>query len=282
MRGTRICMIWAAQKAVFASNASTFLLNAAPVSVTLLRFTLFQKLLHQQPNVTLYRLYNVWLCACLFLNNPHRSPEIPQDELLHTASLGHQDLMGAAALSRWWTVRATSLTPEFGEDGEFQQHHTTSRSPNRKKLHPLGRHITNTYKHLLVHRTLYILYIYTYYIYIYIYYTYIHIHTKYRHIPINRVLNMDSTGSVWHPQALSCPVDISEGRNAICQDMPRPSVAHFIHKILRNCSTLQTATIESYWIILNRCIWKSMQLGVIDVHILHIHIGMIVDVYLDK
>ena len=57
----------------------------------------------------------------------------------------------------------------------------------------------------------------------------------------------------------------------------------------RPCS-LQTATIESYWIILNHIesieryiyIYKCMQLGAIDVHIFHIQIGMIVDVYLDK
>ena len=135
------------------------------VSVTLLRFTLFQKLLqHQQPNVTLYRLYNVLLCACLFLSNPHRSHEIPQDELLST--------LLPLVTKTWWArlhcqgdgrlelhLLLQGLV-KMGNSNNIIQH----LGRQIVQLHPLGRHITNTYKHLLVHRTLYIyiLYIYTY------------------------------------------------------------------------------------------------------------------------
>ena len=63
---------------------------------------------------------------------------------------------------------------------------------------------------------------------------------------------MDSTGSVWHPQALSCPVDISEGRNAIyakiCQGLLLRTSS------IRSCGTAVLSRlrllnhVESYWI----------------------------------
>ena len=111
-------------------------------------------------------------------------PEIPQDELhKRTASLGHQDLMGAAALSRWWTVlRATLLLQglvKMGNSNNIIQHpgrpnRTTAslRAAHHKYIQTPSQNIyICLYIYICIYVYMYIcIYVYMYVcIYVYIY-----------------------------------------------------------------------------------------------------------------